>query len=126
MILRDRDNSSVVLVGTAYGVNYYGTEDGRKTSFCRFRCNYGFVPGEFDKNQQLYFTCVAFGEKADYIAAVTDNAKPTLLVCGRLEEQEYKGRIKEQVVVEYVSVQPTLPTAVKKKREMEKFSDIDF
>ena len=124
MILRGRDNSSVVLVGTAYGVNYYGTEDGRKTSFCRLRCNYGFVNEFGDKNQQLYITCVAFGEKADYIAAVTDTAKPTLLICGRWEEREYNGEMKEQVVVEWVSVQPTLP-ATKKKRE-EDFSDIDI
>ena len=126
MILRDRDNSSVVLIGTAYGVNYYGIEDGRQTSFCRFRLNYGYELDEFDKQHQLYFSCIAFGDKADYIQSVTDDAKPTLLVCGRVETKEYNGKQIEQIVVEYVSVQPTLPTGVKKKREMEKFSDIDF
>lgn len=126
MILLDKENHSAALVGTAYNVEYYGIDGRRQTSFCRFRLNYGYELDEFDKQHQLYFSCIAFGEKADYIQSVTDDAKPTLLVCGRLEEQEYKGKIKEQVIVEYVSVQPTLPTAVKKKRGMEKFSDIDF
>ena len=124
MILLDKENNSAALVGTAYGIRYYGIDDGRETSFCRFRCNYGFRESDFGDKEQLYFTCVAFGEKADYIAAVTDNAKPTLLICGRWEEREYNGEMKEQVVVEYVSVQPTLPAA-KKKRE-DDFSDIDI
>ena len=124
MILLDKENNSAALVGTAYGVKYYGIEDGRENSFCRLRLNYGFAIDQFGDKEQLYFTCVAFGEKADYIAAVTENAKPTLLICGRWEEREYNGEKKEQVVVEWVSVQPTLPAA--KKKWEEDFSDIDI
>lgn len=126
MILRDKENQSAILIGTAYSVRYYGTDDGRQTSFCRLRLNYGYELDEFDNKQQLYFSCIAFGEKADYIHAVTDDAKPTLLVCGRVEAKEYNGKQIEQVAVEYVSVQPTIPAATKKKREEERFPDIDF
>ena len=124
MIILDKENNSAALVGTAYGIRYYGVDEGRETSFCRLRLNYGYEIDEFDKQHQLYFSCIAFGEKADYIQAVTDDNKPTLLICGKVTTKEYKGKQSEQVVVEYVSVQPTLPAA-KKKRE-EDFSDIDI
>lgn len=124
MIILDKENNSAALVGTAYNVKYYGVDDGRENSFCRLRLNYGFKTDEFGDRHQLYFTCVAYGALADYIQAVTEGEKPTLLICGRWEEREYNGEKKEQVVVEYVSVQPTLPAA-KKKRE-DDFSDIDI
>lgn len=126
MILWDKENQSAILVGTAYSVRYYSTDDGRQTSFCRLRLNYGYELDEFNNKQQLYISCTAFGEKADYIQVVTDDAKPTLLVCGRVEEQEYNGQQIEQIVIEYVSAQPMTPTAIKKKREEERFPDIDF
>ena len=126
MILWDKGNQSAILTGTAYSVRYYGTDDGRQTSFCRLRLNYGYELDQFDNKQQLYFSCIAFGEKADYIQVVTDDAKPTLLVCGRVEAKAYNGKESEQLIIEYVSAQPTIPTATKKKREEERFPDIDF
>ena len=125
MILLDKENSSAVLTGTAYNVKYYGVENGkRKAPFCRLRLNYDYEQDEFGENSQLYFTCVAYGPLADYIVAVTEDAKPTLLLTGKVEDHEYNGKVEPQLIVKWVSVQPTLPAA-KKKRE-DDFSDIDI
>lgn len=125
MILLDKENNSVALVGTAYSVKYYGTEDGqRETSFCRLRLNYDYELDEFGDNHQLFFTCLAYGALADYIATVTEDAKPTLLIVGKVEDHEYNGKVDQQLIVKWVSVQPTLPAA--KKKRGDDFSDIDI
>ena len=124
MILLDKENNSALFVGTAYGVKYYGIEDGRENSFCRIRVNYDYEVDEFGDRHQLYFTCVAYGALADYIQAVAEDAKPTLLLVGKVEDHEYNGKVEPQLIVKWVSVQPTLPAA-KKKRE-DDFSDIDI
>ena len=43
MILLDKENNSALFVGTAYGLKYYGVDDGRENSFCRIRGQNGIL-----------------------------------------------------------------------------------
>ena len=92
--------------------------------FTTFSIIVGTHKDEFDNWVNDFQPCVAYANLAEYINELSQEQNRTkYLVGGTLRENEFNGNLVRQILVEYISPQPTVKETGKKQP---KSSDEDF
>ena len=117
--------------GRVYNLKHRETQTGK--AMTTFSIAYGTEKADFgDQVQNKYINCIAFAYLAEYIKSLDDGKhKINLLVCGKLQVNEYQGNTREEILCDFIIGQPIADTTVKRieqerKKEDDSWDDINF
>ena len=127
---RENDTEYMLATGVVYGLKFNKTRNDKQ--YASFSIAYGYTHDEFNKPINLYVSCKAWASLAEYIKSLDDGVhKIRVLVCGKLQTNEYQGTTREEILCDFIIGQPIADTAVKReeerrKKEDDSWDDINF
>ena len=115
------DVTYAIATGRIYSVRYRDSVGKNNKPMATFSVGYDYTLDDEGKAVNLYISCVVWGNLAEYIGELADRQdKPNLIACGKLKTSEYNDTIREQIEVDYVSLQPTTTEVGEKKPKQKK------
>lgn len=132
LIKYEQDGQAYAMAsGRVYGMKFRETTNGKP--MCTFSIAYDHCKDEFgDRDKNKYINCIAFAYLAEYIKSLDDGKhNVTVMACGKLQTNEYKGNTREEILCNFIIGQPIADATVKRMEEQRKkdendWDDIDF
>lgn len=112
--------------GRVYNLKSRETQSGKPMA--TFAVAFGTKQSEFgDTVQNLYITAIAFAYLAEYIQSLDDGQhKIHVLIGGKLQNKEYNGITREEILCDFIIGQPLADSTIKRAEERQKKEDEDY
>lgn len=121
---KEGETDFALAVGILFNLKAGTSQNGKK--YASFSISYAYSRNEFDNPTNLYISCIAWNDLAEYMESfVGDSKKPRFLVCGTLEKNEYRSETREQIRCEFIAVQQEIEIP-KEKPTAKKADDGDW
>ncbi len=105
--------------GKIYGVKYRDCCGKNQKPFVRFSVAYDYEIDNFGSTKNKYIFCTAWGNIAEIVNYLSEQNRLQVKVSGKIEENEWQGEKRENLVCTWVEPLFEIPTGGKAKKKDE-------
>ena len=108
MLLRYKTDTTeyAQVSGRVYFIKYRESVGQNNKPMATFAVACGREKDDYDKWTNLYMNCLAWSNIAELIGEIAESdSKVSVIVCGEIKQNEYNGKITEQLIADYIAIQ---------------------